>query len=161
MIQASLNRGSRLGAKPLYKASLVQRFGPEIFYVFFKKSGEILILKKNVEFLEFFGFTLRFRTLQAKKKFKNMSSPDWWKNFDQSPIHLVFSIVKLFTSWMVFSWWLKVDYTTEKSQFRLNTKNRLFCKPQCTALLLADNVLPKCHLHKNTSVSTPLLQMWQ
>ena len=46
----------------------------------FKNRGEILVLKKNVEFLEFFGFTLRFRTFQARKIQKNFS-PDWKKNF--------------------------------------------------------------------------------
>ena len=39
----------------------------------FQIKGEILVLKKNVQFLEFFGFTLRFRTFQAKKNFQNFS----------------------------------------------------------------------------------------
>ena len=43
--------------------------------VFFKNRGEILVFKKNAEFHEFFGFTLCFRTFQAKKKFQNFS--DW------------------------------------------------------------------------------------
>ena len=32
--------------------------------------GEILILKKMLKFLSFFGFTLCFRTFQAKKNFE-------------------------------------------------------------------------------------------
>ena len=39
----------------------------------FQMWGEILILKKNVEFLEFFVFTLCFRTFQAKIFFQNFS----------------------------------------------------------------------------------------
>ena len=33
----------------------------------FKNRGKILVLKKNVKFLEFFGFTMRFRIFQATK----------------------------------------------------------------------------------------------
>ena len=45
------------------------------FFVFHPQMIQILDIKsnnfqKNVEFLEFFGFTLCFRTFQAKKKFK-------------------------------------------------------------------------------------------
>ena len=36
----------------------------------FSKTGENFTFKNNVEFLEFYGFSLRFRTFQAKKKFK-------------------------------------------------------------------------------------------
>ena len=38
----------------------------KVLQVFFKNREEILILKKIVEFLEFFGFTLCFKTFQAK-----------------------------------------------------------------------------------------------
>ena len=41
----------------------------KILQVFFKNRGEILVFEKNVEFLEFFGFTLCFRTFPAKKNF--------------------------------------------------------------------------------------------
>ena len=54
----------------------------KILQVFFKNREEILVFEKNVEFLEFFGFTLCFRTFQAKKNFfkifltdGNISSP--------------------------------------------------------------------------------------
>ena len=43
--------------------------------VFFQSRGEILVFLKNVEFLEFFGFTLCFRTFQAKKKLKFFFQP--------------------------------------------------------------------------------------
>ena len=48
----------------------------ENFTSVFQKQGEILVLKKIVEFLEFSGFTLHFRTFQAKKVFLNNFSPD-------------------------------------------------------------------------------------
>ena len=63
-----------------------------ISHVFFKNRGEILVFWKNVEFLEFFGFTLCFRTFQAKKIFEFFFQPtdrkilqinkvNWWRNF--------------------------------------------------------------------------------
>ena len=51
----------------MYKASLRPRLGPENFTSDFQKQGANFSFEKNVEFLEFFGFTLRFRTFQAKK----------------------------------------------------------------------------------------------
>ena len=47
----------------------------KILQVFFKNRGENFSFLKNVEFLEFFGFTLCFRTFQAKKIFQKFS--DW------------------------------------------------------------------------------------
>ena len=47
----------------------------KILLVFFKNRGENFSFLKNVEFLEFFGFTLCFRTFPAKKIFQNFS--DW------------------------------------------------------------------------------------
>ena len=41
----------------------------KILQVFFKNRGENFSFLKNVEFLEFFGFTLCFRTFQAKNFF--------------------------------------------------------------------------------------------
>ena len=43
-------------------------FDLKFLQVFFKKWGEILVLLKKVEFLEFFGFTLCFRTLEKKAR---------------------------------------------------------------------------------------------
>ena len=48
----------------------------ENFTSVFQKQGGILVLKKIVEFLEFSGFTLHFRTFQAKNFF--------FKNFHQT-----------------------------------------------------------------------------
>ena len=62
MIQASLNRGSRLGAKTSVQGKPWSSLGPEIFPSVFQKQGGNFNFEKNVEFLEFFGFTLRFRT---------------------------------------------------------------------------------------------------
>ena len=45
----------------------------KILQVFFKNRGGNLVFLKNVEFLEFFGFTLCFRTFQAKFFFQNFS----------------------------------------------------------------------------------------
>ena len=41
----------------------------ENFTSVLQNQGENFIFEKNVELLEFFGFTLCFRTFQAKKKF--------------------------------------------------------------------------------------------
>ena len=41
----------------------------KILQVFFKNRGKILVFEFFFEFLEFFGFTLCFRTFQAKKIF--------------------------------------------------------------------------------------------
>ena len=50
----------------------VSIFDLKFLQVFFKYRGEILVFLKNVEFLEFFGFTLCFTTFQAKKNFRLM-----------------------------------------------------------------------------------------
>ena len=59
----------------------------KILQVFFKNRGENFSFLKNVEFLEFFGFTLCFRTFQAKDFF--------FKNFQTDrkislPNHVVY-----------------------------------------------------------------------
>ena len=41
----------------------------KILQVFFKNRGENFSFLKNVEFFEFFGFILCFKTFQAKKNF--------------------------------------------------------------------------------------------
>ena len=46
-------------------------FGFENFTSVFCKTGGNFNFEKNVEFLEFLGFTLCFRTFQAKKIFFN------------------------------------------------------------------------------------------
>ena len=46
-----------------------EHFGHENFTSVFQNQGENFIFEKNVEFLEFLGFTLRFRKFQAKKFF--------------------------------------------------------------------------------------------
>ena len=46
------------------------------FYKCFSKPGGNFIFEKNVEFLVFYGYTLCFRTFQAKKDFKKIFSPD-------------------------------------------------------------------------------------
>ena len=51
MIQASVNRGSRLGAKSSVQGK--PRLGAE----FFKCLVVLFSFEKKVEFLEFFGFT--------------------------------------------------------------------------------------------------------
>ena len=48
----------------------------KILQVFFKNRGENFSFLKNVEFLEFFGFTLCFRTFQAKKFFFKIFQTD-------------------------------------------------------------------------------------
>jgi len=69
MIWASLNRGSRLGPKTSVQGKPCPSLGTWKFYKCFSISGgKILVFfKKNVEFLEFLAFTLRFRRFQAKK----------------------------------------------------------------------------------------------
>ena len=59
----------------------------KILQVFFKNRGENFSFLKNVEFLEFFGFTLCFRTFQAKKKFFKIFQTD---RKISSPIHVVY-----------------------------------------------------------------------
>ena len=65
------------------------------FYKCFSKPGGKFYFWKNVEFLEFLGFTLRFRKFQAKKNFfkifltdRKISSPInymiWWGIFSIS-----------------------------------------------------------------------------
>ena len=44
--------------------------------MFFKNRGENFSFLKNAEFLEFFGFTLCFRTFQAKKIFFKIFQTD-------------------------------------------------------------------------------------
>ena len=46
-----------------------EHFGLENFTSVFSKIGGNFSFLKNVEFLEFFGFTLCFRTFQAKNFF--------------------------------------------------------------------------------------------
>ena len=48
---------------------MTEVFGPENFSLksVFQKQGGNFNFEKNVEFLEFFGFTLCFRTFQAQK----------------------------------------------------------------------------------------------
>merc|ERR1711974_120778 len=53
MIQASVNRGSRLGAKTSVQGKFGSRLGPENFTSVFQKQGEILVLKKMLNFLSF------------------------------------------------------------------------------------------------------------
>ena len=65
MIQASANRGSRLGAKTYVQGKPWPRLSTKKNLSVFQKK-----IEKNVEFLQFFIFTLCFRTFQAKKKFK-------------------------------------------------------------------------------------------
>ena len=47
--------------------TFVVTIGTAVMLKCFSKTGGILVFKKIVEFLEFYGFTLRFRTFQAKK----------------------------------------------------------------------------------------------
>ena len=47
----------------------------KILQVFFKNRGGNFSFLKNVEFLEFFGFTLCFRTFQAKNFFSKFFRP--------------------------------------------------------------------------------------
>ena len=51
----------------MYKQGELVIFGLENFTSVFQKQGGNLNFEKNVIFLEFFGFTLCFRTFQAKK----------------------------------------------------------------------------------------------
>ena len=51
----------------VYKQGELVIFGLENFTSVFQKQGGNLNFEKNVIFLEFFGFTLCFRTFQAKK----------------------------------------------------------------------------------------------
>ena len=46
----------------VYKQGELVIFGLENFTSVFQKQGGNFNFEKNVEFLEFFGFTLRFRT---------------------------------------------------------------------------------------------------
>ena len=71
MIQASLNRGSRLGPKTSVQGKpCAKPWDMKILQVFFNIRGEnFSFFQKNVEFLEFVAFTLRFRRFQAKKNF--------------------------------------------------------------------------------------------
>ena len=52
---------------------LIRIFGLENFTSVFCKTGGNLNFEKNVEFLEFLGFTLCFRTFQAKNFFSKFS----------------------------------------------------------------------------------------
>ena len=55
----------------MYKQGELVIFGLENFTSVFQKPGGNLNFEKNVIFLEFFGFTLCFRTFQAKKSQKS------------------------------------------------------------------------------------------
>ena len=59
----------------------------KILQVFFKNRGENFSFLKNVEFLEFFGFTLCFRTFQAKNFFFKIFQTD---RKISSSIHVVY-----------------------------------------------------------------------
>ena len=76
---------------------MTEVFGPENFLSVFQKQGGNFNFEKNVEFLEFFGFTLRFRTFQEKKIKKFSHQTD--RKISAS-IYLIFwRILKLFTTY--------------------------------------------------------------
>ena len=65
----------------VYKQGELVIFGLENFTSVFQKQGGNLNFEKNVIFLEFFGFTLCFRTFQAKKVRKVRKSSSCPKKF--------------------------------------------------------------------------------
>ena len=84
---------------------------------------QIQQFSKNIEFLEFFGFTLCFRTFQAKKKFKFFFHPTDRKI--SASIYLIFwRILKFFTTY-------RTDRKIACTSARLGSKPwALFAKPR-------------------------------
>ena len=75
-----------MGQKPLYKASLGPRLGPENLQVFFKNRGEILVLKKMLNILSSLVLLYVSGHFKQKKFFKIFQTD---KKIS-SPNHLVF-----------------------------------------------------------------------
>ena len=59
----------------------------KILQVFFKNRGEIFSFLKSVDFLEFFGFTLCFRTFQANFFFKIFQTDRKISSIYQEKLH--------------------------------------------------------------------------
>ena len=113
-----------------------QHFGLKIFTSVFQKWGEILVFEKMLNFLSFLVLLYVSGHFKQKKFFKIFQTD----RKISSPIHVVYSILKLFPWWLIFGWWLKADKKPSESwrlksrlsvsATHMHTSVRLFW-PQC------------------------------